>query len=125
MERDLYKTTLAKVGIISIVDYIKGYEEILICKLLYLTLAFAIGSIVIKAWMYFYTLHAANKINSTGLKADAFHHLSDSLSSIASALGIIGLIIGGIWTILDSIASIIIALFIIKVSIDICELLGK
>ena len=76
---------------------------------------------IVRAWMYCYTLKAGKRISSSSLKADAFHHLTDSLSSIGSTLGIIGLLIGGDLVILDPIASIIIALFIIKVGIDIAK----
>ena len=69
--------------------------------------------------MYLYTFINAKKINSPSLKADSYHHLSDSLSSIGSVVGIVGLIIGGNLELFDPIASILIALFIVKVSIDI------
>ncbi len=107
-------------GIISIIDFSKGNipEK---SSFIYLALGFAIASIVIKFWMFIYTLSAAKKVKSTALKADAYHHLSDSLSSIGSVLGIVGIMIGGYWAILDPIASLIIALFILKVSYDICK----
>lgn len=76
-------------------------------------------SIVVKEWMYHYTLRNAKKINSTSLKADAWHHRSDSLSSIGALLGIIGARCG--FPILDPIAAIIISLVIVKVSIDILK----
>ena len=82
-----------------------------------ITLVAAIISIIIKAFMYLYTKKCSKIINSNALLADAYHHLSDSLSSIGSLLGIIGSMIG--YPFCDSIASIIICLFIIKVSIDI------
>jgi len=106
-------------GIDSIVLFSKGELEITLGSSYYLALFFAVASILIKGWMYFYTINAAKKINSVGLKADAYHHLSDSLSSIASVLGVIGLIIGGKFVLADYIASIIISLFILKVSYDI------
>lgn len=59
----------------------------------------------------------ANKINSPALKADAWHHRSDALSSIAAFIGIGGAIIG--FKILDPLASIVVALFVSKVGADI------
>ena len=79
----------------------------------------AIVSIVAKEWMYWFTIHSANKINSGALKADAWHHRSDALSSIGALIGIAGSMIG--FTILDSIASIVIALCIIKAASDILK----
>lgn len=79
----------------------------------------AIISIITKELMYWYTIKFAKKIKSTSLKADAHHHRSDSLSSIGSLIGIIGSRLG--FLILDSIASIIICLFIFKASFDILK----
>ena len=82
-----------------------------------LALVAAVISIVVKEWMYWYTRSAAIKINSGALKADAWHHRSDALSSVGSFIGILGARIK--FPILDPIASIIICLFIVKVSYDI------
>lgn len=79
----------------------------------------AISSIIVKEWMYHFTIKAAKKINSGALKADAWHHRSDALSSIGALIGIIGAMFG--ITILDSIASIIIAILIIKTAFDIIK----
>jgi len=77
----------------------------------------AIVSIITKEWMYWYTIRVAKKINSTALIADAWHHRSDSLSSIGSLLGILGAQLG--FVILDPIASLIICIFILKVALEI------
>lgn len=80
-------------------------------------LIIALVSIISKEAMYWYTKIIADKINSGALLADAWHHRSDALSSIGSFFGILGSRLG--FPILDSIASIIICLFILKVAIDI------
>ncbi len=82
-----------------------------------IALVAAIISIIIKEAMYWYTRGVAKKVNSGALLADAWHHRSDSLSSIGSFIGILGARMGYVY--LDSIASIIICIFIIKVAIDI------
>lgn len=82
-----------------------------------IALAAAIISIIVKEVMYWYTRKIAKKINSGALMADAWHHRSDSLSSIGSFIGILGARFG--YLILDSIASIVISLFIIKAGVDI------
>ena len=74
-------------------------------------------SIAVKEWMYQYTIHAAKKVNSTALKADAWHHRSDALSSVGALIGIIGAMLG--YPICDPIASIVICFFIIKAAWDI------
>ena len=85
----------------------------------YLALIAALVSIVIKEWAYWYTRAAAKKIKSAALLADAWHHRSDSLSSIGSFIGIAGARIG--FPILDPIASLVICVLIFKVAIDIAR----
>lgn len=77
----------------------------------------ALLSIAVKEWMYHYTLYQAKKINSTALAADAWHHRSDSLSSIGALIGIIGARLG--FPILDPLAALIITVIILKVAIQI------
>ncbi len=77
----------------------------------------AILSIIIKEFMFQYTIRAAKKIKSDALKADAWHHRSDSLSSIGALIGIILARMGYLY--FDSIASIIIAIIICKIAKDI------
>ena len=84
-----------------------------------LAIVAAVISIVVKEWMYFYTIKYANKYNSSSLKADAWHHRSDSLSSVGALVGIIGARMG--YPILDPLVAVIICIIIIKVSYDICK----
>ncbi len=79
----------------------------------------AITSIIVKELMYWYTIKYANEINSPSLKADAWHHRSDALSSVGALIGILGARIG--YPFLDPLVAIIIALVIIKVAFDICK----
>lgn len=82
-----------------------------------LALVAAAVSIIVKEAMYHYTMHTAKKINSTALKADAWHHRSDAFSSIGSLAGVIGAKMG--IPVCDPIASVIICVFIIKAAWDI------
>ena len=82
-----------------------------------LALIAAVVSIVVKEWMYWFTRAAAKKINSGSLMADAWHHRSDALSSVGSFAGILGARLG--YPILDSIASVVICVLIVKASVDI------
>ncbi|MDO4474714.1 MAG: cation diffusion facilitator family transporter [Eubacteriales bacterium] len=77
----------------------------------------AIISILTKEAMFWYTKIQAKKINSSALMADAWHHRSDSLSSIGSLLGIFFARKG--FPFMDSVASIVICIFIIKAAWDI------
>lgn len=82
-----------------------------------LALIAAIVSIVSKEAMYWYTRHYAKKIDSGALMADAWHHRSDAFSSIGALIGIGGARLG--FPVMDSIASLVIFVFIAKASIDI------
>jgi len=99
------------------IDKIAGgnYENLAIPSIL--PLVAALISITVKEWMYQYTRKNAKKVNSSALMADAWHHRSDALSSIGAFVGILGARMG--YPIMDPIASIVIAAFIIKAAYDI------
>ncbi len=82
-----------------------------------LALIAAVVSILAKEGMYWYTRVHAQRIGSSALMADAWHHRSDALSSVGSFIGIFGARLG--FPVMDPIASVIISLFIIKASLDI------
>ena len=77
----------------------------------------ALLSVAIKEGIYRYTTAKAHTLNSQALEANAWHHRSDALSSVGTALGIGGAIfLGQRWTVLDPLASLIVGLLILKVS---------
>ena len=79
----------------------------------------ALLSIVLKEGVYHYSMVKARELNSQALEANAWHHRSDALSSVGTAIGIGGAIfLGQRWTVLDPIASVVVGAFIVKVSID-------
>ena len=79
----------------------------------------ALLSIVLKEGVYRYSMIKARKLNSQAVEANAWHHRSDALSSAGTAVGIGGAIfLGQRWTVLDPIASVIVGIFIVKVSIE-------
>ena len=79
----------------------------------------ALLSILLKEGVYHYSMVKARQLNSQAVEANAWHHRSDALSSIGTAVGIGGAIfLGQRWTVLDPIASIIVGAFIVKVSFD-------
>ncbi len=82
-----------------------------------IALAAAIVSIVVKEGMFWYTMHYAGKISSGSLKAEAWHHRSDALSSVGSLVGIAGARLG--MRVLDPIAGMVISVFILKAAWDI------
>ena len=80
-------------------------------------LAAALVSILVKEFMFQLTMRTAKRVNSSALKADAWHHRSDALSSIGALVGIVGAMLG--FGVTDVIASLVICLFILKASFDV------
>lgn len=79
----------------------------------------AVVSIAVKESMYWYTRHYAKILNSAAFMADAWHHRSDAFSSVGALIGIAGAMLG--FPVLDCVASVVICLFILKVSYDILK----
>ena len=105
-----------KIGSQAVKDIIGGNYQSL-QKPGVLALVAAVVSIVTKEIMYWYTRHYAKKIDSSALMADAWHHRSDALSSVGALVGIGGAMMG--FPVMDSIASIVIFVFIAKAAYDI------
>lgn len=82
-----------------------------------LALAAAVVSIMVKEAMFWYTKIYAVRIDSSALLADAWHHRSDAFSSVGALIGIAGARFG--FPVMDSIASLVIFVFIIKAAYDI------
>ena len=82
----------------------------------------ALGSIVLKELTFQYTKRKAEQLDSQAMKANAWHHRSDALSSIGTAIGIGGaILLGERWTVLDPIASVAVGALIVKVAIDLLK----
>lgn len=78
----------------------------------------ALVSIVSKEILYQYTVIQGKKLNSQAVIANAWHHRSDALSSIGTAIGIGGaILLGGHWRVLDPVAAVVVSFFIMKVSV--------
>ena len=82
-----------------------------------LALIAAVISIIIKEAMFWYTKINARRVESSALMADAWHHRSDALSSVGALIGIAGARMG--YPVLDTVASIVICIFIAKAAIEI------
>lgn len=59
------------------------------------TLVVLLGVVVIKEGMYRYQAGAGHRLDSTALKADAWHHRSDAITSVAAFIGILIALVGG------------------------------
>ena len=82
----------------------------------------ALLSIVIKEILYQYTARRGRSLDSQVMIANAWHHRSDALSSIGTAIGIGGAIfLGDRWTVLDPLASIVVGIMLVKVAFDLLK----
>ena len=79
----------------------------------------ALVSILFKELLYKYTVLKGRRLNSQAVVANAWHHRSDALSSIGTAVGIGGaILLGEQWLVLDPLAAVVVSLFIMKVAIQ-------
>ena len=82
-----------------------------------LALWVALLSIAVKELMYQYTARSGRRLESSALTANAWHHRSDALSSVGAAVGIGGaVLLGGRWTVLDPLASIVVGAMLLGVA---------
>ena len=82
----------------------------------------ALVSILLKELIFQYTNRKAKQLDSQAMKANAWHHRSDALSSVGTAIGIGCALIGGErWAVLDPVASIAVGALIAKVAIDLLK----
>ncbi len=78
-------------------------------------------SIIFKEALYRYSVYIGKRIKSQLIIANAWHHRSDALSSVAVLVGITGARINPSWHILDAVAALIVSFFIVKVGVDILK----
>ena len=80
-----------------------------------IALAAALVSIALKEWAYRFTVKVGRECESQAVIANAWHHRSDALSSIGTAVGIGGaILLGEKWAVLDPIAAVVVSVFIIR-----------
>jgi cation diffusion facilitator family transporter len=85
------------------------------------TLIAAIASIVIKEFLYQWTIRVADRLKSSAMRANAWHHRTDSISSIAVTLAIGGALLNPKLAILDPLAAFAVGLFIIQAAYQIVK----
>jgi cation diffusion facilitator family transporter len=82
----------------------------------------ALVSIIAKEILYRKTALVGRAIENDAVVANAWHHRSDALSSVGTALGIgLATFLGAQWTIMDPIAAIVVSFLLLKVAFDIMK----
>ena len=109
-------TAIIVSGLAKVVDWAGGKQLVAPGGLALLA---ALLSILVKEVLYQYTVKSGKRLDSQAMIANAWHHRSDALSSIGAALGIGGaILLGNRWTVLDPLASVIVGLMLVKVSVE-------
>lgn len=114
-------------GLMRVISVIQG--EVLPAPGM-ITLIILLAAIASKEWLFRITRKVGREIHSEAVIANAWHHRSDSMSSIATLTGVAGaMFLGERWRVLDPIAAMVVAIFIAVVGIQmmrpaISELLG-
>lgn len=97
---------------VKIVDVVRNGTELASPAII--ALAAAVLSIVLKEWMFRITRKVAREVDSPAVEANAWHHRSDALSSVGTAIGIGGaVLLGSKWAVLDPIAALVVSVFIV------------
>lgn len=124
--------TIVALGIFyeGIVNIIKVFNGEILPRPGWLALIIILISIISKEWLFFYTRNAGRRIKSEVVIANAWHHRSDSLSSIATLIGVMGaMFLGPSWRIMDPIAAIVVGVFVLIIGLQLAmpairEMLG-
>ena len=102
---------LAAEGVQKILSAIHGEELVMPGRI---ALWAALISIAAKEIIYLLTIRVSRRVQSSALEANAWHHRTDALSSVATSIGIGGaLLFGGNGAILDPIAAVLVSIFIL------------
>ena len=81
-----------------------------------MTLVVALISVILNEFVFRYSLNIATKIKSSLLRANAYHSRADSYSSIIVIVGILGALAGLHYA--DAIATVLVAVFVFKIAIE-------
>ena len=82
-----------------------------------LTIIAAAISVLLKEVLYWFTIKISRRIKSPVLAANAWHHRTDALSSVAVLIGVLAAYLNPDWWAADLIAAKIVALFVFRVGI--------
>ena len=90
-----------------------------VCQPNWLAVATAAVSIISKEILYRYTAAVGRRIKSAAVMANAWHHRSDAMSSVAVLLGAGAAALNPDWHILDAYAAFLVSFFVLKAGLGI------
>lgn len=102
-------------GVSRIADFFRGEQMVVPGMIAFWA---ALVSIAVKEALYQWTAYVGRKFDSPAVVTNAWHHRSDALSSVGSAVGIaLASLLGGKWAIMDSVVACAISIFIIRIGV--------
>ncbi len=87
----------------------------------WMVMVVAIFSIVLKEIIYHSTMRVAKRSNSSALIANAWHHRTDSLSSIPVLIAVAVAVFFPEWSFVDQLGALIVSIFILRVAYTIIK----
>jgi len=76
----------------------------------------AVVSIIVKEVLYRLTVRVGRRVGDASIVANAWHHRSDSWSSVAAAAGLAGVALGGPgWAFLDHVTAVVLSSFLVVI----------
>ena len=84
----------------------------------YFAIIAAFVSVILKEWLYWYTVVVGHRIKSLALIGNAWHHRSDALSSVAVLIGVTGAHFSPAWGMADAYAALVVTFFVLKVGAE-------
>jgi len=111
---------LASVGVLLALDAIKSLSgERSSSSPTLVAAVMALVSIVVKEWLYRYTLKMGKQLKSSATVANAWHHRSDALSSIPVLVAVLASYVFPDWYFLDAVGAIFVSMFILQAAFHI------
>lgn len=110
---------LVSAAIFMILEAIESFRQAEFVAPSSITLAAALISVAIKEILYRWTFKKGRELGSPAMQANAWHHRSDCYSSIAVSIAITAAIIEPSWAVIDPVATIVVAILILQVSVGI------
>jgi cation diffusion facilitator family transporter len=87
----------------------------------WITVVAALVSIISKEILYRFTITIGRRLKSSSIAANAWHHRSDAMSSVAVLLGVVGAQIREDWHVLDAFAALVVSFLVLGVAFRICR----
>jgi cation diffusion facilitator family transporter len=112
---------LASVGVLLALEAIEALREQKTSSPAPIAAAVALISVIVKEWLYRYTLKIGKRIKSSATIANAWHHRSDAISSMPVLIAISVSYFFPNLFFLDAVGAILVSIFILQAAFQIAK----